>query len=107
MCSTYIEVPPEVAAAFDALSAAVTAIGELNLDNYAPGVRLQALELLEIARRQQAVPSHDLVASLAKEDAARPRWAGAQGDRRLASDQLRRSASPAARCRTARAADYH
>ena len=70
MSSTCIGVPPEVAAAFDALSAAIATIAELNLDNYAPGVRLHALELLETARRQQAVPSHDLIAGLAEEDAA-------------------------------------
>jgi Domain of unknown function (DUF222) len=62
--------PPEVAAAFDALDAAVTRIGELNLDNVGPAVRLRALERLETARRQQAVPSHDLIAGLAKEDPA-------------------------------------
>ena len=45
-------------------------IGELNLDNYAPGIRLHALERLETARRQQKVPSHDLIAGLAKEDPA-------------------------------------
>ncbi len=57
--------PPEAAAAFDALDAAVTTISELNLDNYAPGVRLHALERLETARRQQLVPGHDLIAGLA------------------------------------------
>ena len=59
-----------VAAAFDALDAAVATIGELNLDNYQPGVRLHALERLETARRRQMVPSHDLIACLAKEDPA-------------------------------------
>ena len=62
--------PPEAAAAFDALDAAVTTISELNLDNYAPGVRLHALERLETARRQQLVPGHDLIAGLATEDPA-------------------------------------
>lgn len=62
--------PPEVAAAFGALAAAVATIGELNLNNYAPQVRLHALEQLETARRQQAVPSYDLIAGLAKEDPA-------------------------------------
>jgi hypothetical protein len=62
--------PPELAAALDALDAAVATIGELNLDNYAPGVRLHALERLEAARRRQLMPSHDLIAGLAKEDPA-------------------------------------
>jgi len=70
MGSTCIAVPPEVVAAFDALDAAVATIGELNLDKYAPGVRLHALERLETARRQQKVPSHDLIAGLAEEDPA-------------------------------------
>jgi hypothetical protein len=70
MSSTSIAVPPEVAAAFDALAAAVATIGGLKLDNYAPGVRLHALEQLETARRQQAVSGHDLIAGLAKEDPA-------------------------------------
>jgi hypothetical protein len=70
MSSTAIVVPPEVAVAFDALAAAVATIGGLKLDNYAPGVRLHALEQLETARRQQAVSGHDLIAGLAKEDPA-------------------------------------
>jgi Domain of unknown function (DUF222)/HNH endonuclease len=70
MSSTCVAAPPEVVAALDALDAAVTKVGELHLDNYSPAVRLHALERLETARRQQLVPSHDLVASLAKEDPA-------------------------------------
>ena len=70
MGSMCVAAPPEVAAAFDALDAAVARIGELNLDNYAPGVRLHALERLETARRRQMVSSHDLIAGLAKEDPA-------------------------------------
>ena len=70
MGSMCVAVPPEVAAAFDALDAAVATIGELNLDNYQPAVRLHALERLETARRRQMVPSHDLIACLAKEDPA-------------------------------------
>ncbi|MBV8178210.1 MAG: HNH endonuclease, partial [Mycobacterium sp.] len=70
MGSTCVEVPPELVAAFDALDAAVATIGEFNLDNYHPGLRLHALERLEHARRQQMVPSHDLIAGLAKEDPA-------------------------------------
>jgi hypothetical protein len=52
MGSIYIAVPPEVAAALDALEAAVAKIGEMNLDNYGAGVRLHALERLETARRR-------------------------------------------------------
>ena len=70
MGSMCVTAPPEVAAAFDALDAAVAAIGELNLDNYQPAVRLHALERLETARRRQMVPSHDLIAGLANEDPA-------------------------------------
>jgi hypothetical protein len=70
MSSTAIAVPPGVADAFDALAAAVATIGGLKLDNYAPGVRLHALEQLETARRQQAVLGHDLIGGLAKEDPA-------------------------------------
>ncbi|MGH3594897.1 MAG: HNH endonuclease signature motif containing protein [Mycobacterium sp.] len=70
MSSTGIEAPPEMAAAFDALDAAVATIGEFNFDNYDPVVRLRALQRLETSRRQQAVPSHDLIAGLAKEDPA-------------------------------------
>lgn len=70
MRSTCVTAPPEMAAAFDALDAAVATIGELNLDNYEPAVRLRALERLETARRLQAVSSHDIVARLADEDPA-------------------------------------
>jgi Domain of unknown function (DUF222) len=57
-------------AAFDALDAAVAAIGELHLDGCDPVIRLRALERLETARRRQAVMSHDLIAGLAKADPA-------------------------------------
>jgi len=70
MGSICIAVPPEVAAALDALDAAVATIGEMNLDNYGARVRLHALERLETARRQQMVPSHDLIVGLVKEDPA-------------------------------------
>jgi hypothetical protein len=63
-------VPPELAAALDALDAAVATMGEMNLDNYGAGVRLHALERLETARRRQMVPSHDLIVGLVKEDPA-------------------------------------
>ncbi|MGH3635173.1 HNH endonuclease signature motif containing protein [Mycobacterium sp.] len=70
MDSTRVAAPPEVAAVFDALDAAVARVGELDFDNYAPAVRLRALQRLETARRQQAVPGHDIIASLDKEDRA-------------------------------------
>jgi hypothetical protein len=70
MSSISIAVPRAVAAAFDALGAAVTAIGESNLGSYAPAVRLHALEQLENVRRQLAVPSHDLIGGLVHEDPA-------------------------------------
>lgn len=70
MHSTRLAVPPEMAAAFDAFADGVARIREVNLVNCAPEVRLYALERLETARRQEAVFSHDLIASLANEDAA-------------------------------------
>lgn len=70
MYSTRLAAPPEVAAAFDTLDAAVTAIDELHFENLAPAVRLRALERLETARRRQVVVSADVVASLATEDPA-------------------------------------
>ncbi|BBY08023.1 hypothetical protein MNVI_33410 [Mycobacterium noviomagense] len=70
MSSTCLAAPPEVTAALEALEAAVARVRELNFDNYEPAVRLRALERLETSRRQQAVASHDLIASLAKEEFA-------------------------------------
>jgi hypothetical protein len=70
MGSTGVLAPPELAAAFDALDAAVARIGELDFDTYEPAVRLRALQRLETARRQQAVPSHEIIAGLADEDRA-------------------------------------
>jgi Domain of unknown function (DUF222) len=70
MSSTAVAVRPEVAAALDALDAAVAAIGELNFDNYEIAVRLGALERLETARRLRVATSHDAIAGLAKEDPA-------------------------------------
>nr|WP_253257612.1 13E12 repeat family protein [Mycobacterium heckeshornense] len=70
MSSTCVAVPPEVTAALEALDAAVARVGELDFDRYEPAVRLRALERLETARRQQAVASHDLIASLATEEFA-------------------------------------
>jgi hypothetical protein len=69
MSSTCV-LPTEVACTLDELDAALAKVGELNLDNYGAGVRLQALERLETARRQQTVVSHDLISGLAKEDPA-------------------------------------
>ena len=65
-----ILMPAEVAPVLDALDAAVAAVGELNLDNFAPAVRLCTLERLETARRRQVAVSHDVIAGLTKEDAA-------------------------------------
>jgi hypothetical protein len=62
--------PSEVAAALDALDAAVATIGGLNLDRYDDATRLCALERLETARRRQVVASHDLVAGLVNKDPA-------------------------------------
>lgn len=70
MSSTDVVVPPEIVAAFDALDAAMAKVGELDFEEYEPAVRLRALQRLETARRQQAVPGHDIIAGLAKEDRA-------------------------------------
>lgn len=70
MRSLRVAAPAGVAAAFDTLDAAVTAIDKLNLEHLAPAIRLRALERLETARRRQAAVSHNLVAGLAKEDPA-------------------------------------
>jgi Domain of unknown function (DUF222) len=68
MHSTSVVAPPEVAAAFTALDAAVAGIGELNFDLLEPVVRLRALQRLETARRRQAVLTHDVIGGLANED---------------------------------------
>ncbi|ORB65868.1 maturase [Mycobacterium shinjukuense] len=65
-----VAAPPQVAAAFDALDAAVAAIGQLHLDVLEPAVRLRALERLETSRRRQIAVSHDMIASLEREDPA-------------------------------------
>jgi hypothetical protein len=70
MCSINPNVPHAVAEAFDSLDAAVAMASALELGNYAPSVRLHALERLETARRRLTVPSHDLIAGLTKEDPA-------------------------------------
>lgn len=61
---------PEVAVAFAAYDTAVAAIGELDFDAMTPAVRLRALERMETALRRQIAQSHDIIAGLAKEDAA-------------------------------------
>jgi uncharacterized protein DUF222/HNH endonuclease len=68
MRSIDVTVSQELATVFDALDAAVAAIGELDFDNYAPAVRLRALERLETVGRQQAVAGHDIIATLTNED---------------------------------------
>jgi Domain of unknown function (DUF222) len=70
MHSSNVSLPPQVDEAFDALEACVAKVGGLNLGNYAPAARLHALERLETARRQLAVPSHDLIGGLVLEDPA-------------------------------------
>ncbi|OSC36377.1 maturase, partial [Mycobacterium decipiens] len=65
-----ITAPVEVAAAFDALDAAVAAIGELNFERLRPAVRLRALQRLETSRRRQVAVSHDVIAGLERADPA-------------------------------------
>ena len=59
-----------IAAALDALDAAVTTVSELGFAAADPTTRLRALERLETARRRQLAVSHKLVAGLAHEDPA-------------------------------------
>src|SRR5262245_46916836 len=70
MRSNSVAAPPEVAAAFNALDAAVAAVAELDFDRLEPAVRLRALERLETSRRRQAVVGHDVITGLTKEDPA-------------------------------------
>ncbi|MEE6176360.1 HNH endonuclease signature motif containing protein [Mycobacterium sp. 050134] len=63
-----IQVPPEVAAAFDALDAAEALIRGLNVGALDPVVRLHALERGEASRRRQLAWSYDVIAGLATED---------------------------------------
>jgi hypothetical protein len=59
-----------ITAAFDALDAAVTTVGELDVATADPITRLRALERLETARRRLLATAYDLVAGLAHEDPA-------------------------------------
>ncbi|SOJ54483.1 hypothetical protein MSIMFB_01975 [Mycobacterium simulans] len=59
-----------IAGSLDALDAAVAAIGEFDFDRLDPATRLRTLERLETARRRQVAVTHDVIHSLAKEDAA-------------------------------------
>ena len=59
-----------ITAAFDALDAAVTTVGEKDVATADPITRLRALERLETVRRRLLVTAHDLVAGLADEDPA-------------------------------------
>ncbi len=68
MSSSKVTAPPEVAAAFAALDAAVEVVRSLDLDRLEPAVRLRALERLETARRRQEAFSHSVIAGLAEED---------------------------------------
>ena len=59
-----------ITAAFDALDAAVTTVGELDVATADPFTRLRALERLETVRRRLLTTAYDLVAGLAHEDPA-------------------------------------
>ncbi|MGD1237388.1 HNH endonuclease signature motif containing protein [Mycobacterium seoulense] len=65
-----IEVPPDVAAALDALDAAEAAVRGLNFGALSPVIRLRVLEHMETSRRRQVATSHDVIAGLAREDPA-------------------------------------
>ncbi len=70
VCSIAVVEPSQLAAALDALDAAVQRLAELPLGTCAPAVRLRALERLETARRRHNVISQDLIHTLADEDRA-------------------------------------
>ncbi|BBY21439.1 HNH endonuclease signature motif containing protein [Mycobacterium stomatepiae] len=65
-----IEVPAEVSAALDAQDAGDAAIRGLNFDTLSPIVRLRVLERMEASHRRRIAASHDVIASLAKEEPA-------------------------------------
>ncbi|CCK62144.1 Conserved protein of unknown function, possible maturase [Mycobacterium canettii CIPT 140070017] len=65
-----ITVQVDLMVAFDALDAAVAAIGELNFEVLEPAARLRALQRLETCRRRQVALSHDIIAGLARQDPA-------------------------------------
>lgn len=65
-----IEVPAEVSAALDAQDAGDAAIRGLNFDTLSPIVRLRLLERMEASHRRRIAASHDVIASLAKEEPA-------------------------------------
>ncbi|WP_445161080.1 HNH endonuclease signature motif containing protein [Mycobacterium sp. Dal123C01] len=65
-----ITIPAEVSAALAAQDAADAAIRGLNIDALSPAVRLRVLEQMEASRRRQMAASHDVIASLAREEPA-------------------------------------
>ena len=65
-----IEIPDEVSAALNAQDAADAALRGLNFDALSPAIRLRVLERMEASRRRQIAVSHDVIASLAREDPA-------------------------------------
>ncbi|WP_139818460.1 DUF222 domain-containing protein, partial [Mycobacterium celatum] len=70
MSSIHLDDPPQLAAALDALDAAVAHVRELDFASYEPAVRLRALQRLETAARRQAVAGHDIIVGLTKEEPA-------------------------------------
>lgn len=71
MNAPVVTAPPEVVAAFDALDAAVTALGDLDMAGLAPTVRFRALQRLETSLRRQIAVGHDVIATLAEHEPAR------------------------------------
>lgn len=70
MSSGQVSVPPKLAAAFDALSAAIDQLAAFDLDGLDARIRLQVLEWLETAQRRQKSISHRVIAGLAQEEPA-------------------------------------
>ncbi|WP_055405375.1 MULTISPECIES: HNH endonuclease signature motif containing protein [unclassified Mycobacterium] len=65
-----IEVPPEVAAALDALDAADAAVRGLDFGALSPVVRLHVLDAMETSHRRQTAVGTEVIAGLANEDPA-------------------------------------
>ncbi len=63
-----INMPAEVCGTLDGLDAADAADRKLNFAMLSPAVRLHLLDRMEASRRRQIAVSHDVIASLAREE---------------------------------------
>ncbi|MFP1151724.1 maturase [Mycobacterium sherrisii] len=65
-----IQLPTEVTDALDGLDAADATVRGLSFDGLSPAARLHVLARMEASRRRQIAVSHDVIASLAREEPA-------------------------------------